>query len=69
MAKMLGSVFVTNVDDVQPLILTQAGEIVAGDAVLHHEEGPCTVLARLGDHLMVEAEPVPDEPLAGQRAG
>ncbi len=58
MAKMnLGSVFVARIDEVEPLIQYQSGNIGIGDAVRHREEGPCTVLARLGDHLMVEAEP------------
>ena len=52
----LGTVFVARVDEVEPLILYEAGCIVAGDAVRHPAEGPCLVLARLGDHLMVEAE-------------
>lgn len=57
MAKVnLGSVFVARVDEVEPLIQYSAGSISVGDAVQHHLEGPCTVLARLGDHLMVEAE-------------
>lgn len=59
MAKMCGTVFVTRVDEVEPLILSQPGSIAAGDAVRHHAEGPCVVLARLGDHLMVEAEIAP----------
>ena len=59
MAKMSGPVFVTRVDEVEPLILSGADGIVAGDAVRHHAEGPCLVLARLGDHLMVEADPAP----------
>lgn len=61
MAKMNGPVFVTRVDEVEPLILSEAGSIVAGDAVRHPAEGPCLVLARLGDHLMVEAEIAPPE--------
>ncbi|HZR37856.1 MAG TPA: hypothetical protein VFA75_20970 [Nevskia sp.] len=57
MAKLtLGSVFVTRVDEVEPLIQYTAGHIGIGDAVHHPLEGPCTVLARLGEHLMVEAE-------------
>ncbi len=57
MAKMtLGSVFVARLDEVEPLILCTPGRIGAGDAVHHHLEGPCMVLARLGEHLMVEAE-------------
>jgi len=71
MAKMTGAVFVTSMDEVQPLILTEAGHIVAGDAVLHHAEGPCMVLARLGDHLMVEADMTldPDDAAGGHRSG
>jgi hypothetical protein len=71
MAKMNGPVFVTSLDEVEPLILSEAGKIVAGDAVMHHAEGPCMVLARLGDHLMVEADLSPslEDPLAGQRSG
>jgi hypothetical protein len=69
MAKMTGSVFVTRVDEVEPLILFEAGSIVPGDAVRHHAEGPCLVLARLGDHLMVEADVAPPEyPEAGNRS-
>jgi hypothetical protein len=69
MAKMSGPVFVTRVDEVEPLILSGADGIVAGDAVRHHAEGPCLVLARLGDHLMVEAEAAPAEyPEAGSRS-
>ncbi len=64
MAKMNGPVFVTRVDEVEPLILSEAGSIVAGDAVRHPAEGPCMVLARLGDHLMVEAEIAPPEAYA-----
>lgn len=57
MAKMnAGSVFVARIDEVEPLIQHRAGDIGIGDAVQHRDEGPCTVLARLGDHLMVEAE-------------
>ena len=59
MAKTSGPVFVTRVDEVEPLILSGAEGIAAGDAVRHHAEGPCLVLARLGDHLMVEADPAP----------
>ena len=60
MAKMTGTVFVARMDEVEPLILSQAGSIAAGDAVRHLAEGPCMVLARLGDHLMVEAEIPPE---------
>lgn len=57
MAKVnVGSVFVARIDEVEPLIQYRAGDIGIGDAVRHRDEGPCTVLARLGDHLMVEAE-------------
>jgi hypothetical protein len=57
MAKMTpGSVFVARLDEVEPLIQYTAGSIGVGDAVQHHVEGPCMVLARLGDHLMIEAE-------------
>jgi hypothetical protein len=56
MAKTLGPVFVASVGEVSPLILQAAGEIAPGDAVLHQEEGPCVVLARLGDRLMVEMD-------------
>lgn len=52
----LGTVFVARVDEVEPLVSSEAGSIAAGDAVRHPAEGPCLVLARLGEHLMVEAE-------------
>jgi hypothetical protein len=55
-----GSVFVARIDEVEPLIQYSAGSISIGDAVRHREEGPCTVLARLGDHLMIEAELTPE---------
>ena len=61
MAKInVGSVFVARIDEVEPLIQYQAGSIGVGDAVRHAAEGPCTVLARLGDHLMIEAELTPE---------
>jgi hypothetical protein len=57
MAKMkLGLVFVARVDEVEPLIQYDPSSIGIGDAVHHRDEGPCVVLARLGDHLMIEAE-------------
>ncbi|HWY23969.1 MAG TPA: hypothetical protein VNX47_03560 [Nevskia sp.] len=71
MAKInMGSVFVARIDEVEPLIQYSAGNISIGDAVRHREEGPCTVLARLGDHLMVEAELTPEyAPAAASRSG
>ena len=57
MAKMnIGLVFVARVDEVEPLVQYDGASIGIGDAVHHREEGPCVVLARLGDHLMVESE-------------
>jgi hypothetical protein len=52
----VGLVFVTRIDEVEPLIQYDRSSIGIGDAVQHRDEGPCVVLARLGEHLMVEAE-------------
>lgn len=66
----LGSVFVARVDEVEPLIQYRAGSIDVGDAVRHRAEGPCMVLARLGDHLMIEAEFTPEyRPVSHGRSG
>lgn len=52
----IGLVFVARIDEVEPLIQYDGTRIGIGDAVHHREEGPCVVLARLGDHLMIESE-------------
>jgi hypothetical protein len=53
----LGSVFVVRVDEIEPPARRARAELRIGDAVQHPAEGPCVVLARIGEHLMVEAGP------------
>lgn len=61
MAKVAGSVFVTKLEEVETAVPSEVGSIVAGDAVHHQDEGPCLVLARIGDNLMLESEVTPSQ--------